>query len=358
MSTLNRDPHIIRLAGELGLPKTGNSLKHIREYALKKVKSILTSFPVTNLEDLRRIVANRLSIKVEWIETDEDIDRISDEYSDFHSALSHQLKREFTELSTEGITLEREDWDPVKHQYLAVIDARGRRRYRAYFTTWHEITHILIHPAQKEFPGFRRSPSKQIIRKDPIESLVDHISGHVAFYEPFFGPVITSEFKRFNGLTFEAIECAKNKVAQEASLFATAIQSINHFDDPALLLRIDLGFKKSEKRIMDAQQKSFDFAKPNFNPKLRAITVIGNNVAKEKKTFEIRQNMRVPQKSVLYEISESLFEDKLTAVENQNWWETSASGHLPSQPIKVEAIRRGRFVYGLITKSFSIQILD
>lgn len=350
MTTLNKDPHIVRLAGELGLPKTGNCLKHIREYALEKVEGILSSFPVSNFDDLRRIVANRLSLKVEWINSDEDIERIVNEYSDFHSALSQQLRHEFSELTTEGITLEREGWDEVKHQYLSVIDARGARQYRAYFTTWHEITHLLVHPAQKEFPGFRRTPSKKVINKDPIESLVDHISGHVAFYAPFFGPVVSSEFEKFNGITFEAIENAKHKMVPEASLFATAIQSINHYDKPAILIKVDLGLKKAEERRLLSQQQSFDFAKPNINPKLRAETLIENTAAKKNRTFEIRKNMRVPIKSVLSQIFENPTENKLTAVEDQDWWETSKSGFLSTHPIHVEAIRRGRFVYGLITE--------
>lgn len=349
MSRLDEHPKIVRLAGELGLSKRGNSLRRITEFSLSKVEAILETYSVGSLDELRLMVANKVLMKIEWIEKDDDIERIVEEYPDFHSGLLQRLRLEFIESSTEGITLEREKWDPIKHRYLAVIDARGSRSFRAYFTTWHEISHLLIHPAQKEFPGFRRTPTKQEIEKDPIESLVDHISGHIAFYEPFFKPVITSKIKHHNGLTFEAIEDAKNKVAPDASLFATAIQSINYYKKPALLLRIAPGLKKKEKRVLNSQQQRFDFANPNFTPKIRAKTVIHNEIAKELKTFEIRPNMRVPTRSVLYEASENLIDTDLNEEENQDWWETSASGHLGSLPIKVEAIRRGRFVYGLIT---------
>lgn len=349
MSTLNRNPSIVRLAGELGLPKSGNCLKHIREFALGKVKNIIESFPVNDLDGLRLIVANRVSLKIEWIESDEDIEKICADYSDFHSALKQQLKLEFTELTTEGITLERENWDAVKHQYLAVIDARGQRRNRAYFTTWHEIVHLLVHPAQKEFPGFRRTPSMKEKNKDPLESLVDHITGHVAFYKPFYDPIITSEIEKYNGITFNSIESAKNRAAPNASLFATAIQSINYYNSPTILIKVAERFKKREERIIESSQQSFNFAKPDFTPKLRIETLIDNNSAKKKNTFEIRRNMRVPQDSVLYRLFEDPFGDQLTAIENQDWWETSSSGHLKSLVIKVEVIRRGRFVYGLIT---------
>jgi hypothetical protein len=39
----------------------------------------------------------------------------------------------------------------------------------------------------------------------------------------------------------------------------------------------------------------------------------------------------------------------LGADEDQEWWETSRSGWLAALPLRVEAVRRGRFVYGLIS---------
>jgi hypothetical protein len=150
-------------------------------------------------------------------------------------------------------------------------------------------------------------------------------------------------------LTFDAIESAKKKAAPDASLFATAIQSINYYVNPAILIKVAERFKKEEERIMESTQQTFDFAQPDFTRKLRVETLIEYSSAKKKKTFELRQNMRVPQESVLYKLFEDPFGDNLTANENQDLWETSSSGHLSSLPIKIEAIRRGSFVYGLIT---------
>ena len=179
--------------------------------------------------------------------------------------------------------------------------------------------------------------------------MVDLISGHIAFYEPFFGPVITSEIEKNKDLTFNTIINAKNKVVPDASLFATAIQSINYYENPTILIKVAERFKKGEERILNNSQQSFDFAMTNFTSKLRAETLIQNTAAKKNKTFEIRQNMRVPQESILYQLFKDQFGDKLTAIENQKLWETSSSGHLSTLPINVEAIRRGSFVYGLIT---------
>lgn len=279
MNKLERHPKIIRLAEELNLSKKGNCLNRIKDSALSKVEDMIKAYHIGSLTDLSLFISNLLSIKVELIETDDDIDKIIDKHPDFHSSLRQRLKLEFLELNTEGITLECEYWKPPNLRYLAVIDARGERRYRAYFTTWHEISHLLVHPAQKEFPGFRRTPSEKIKNKDPIESLVDLISGHIAFYEPFFGPVITSEIEKNKDLTFNTIINAKNKVVPDASLFATAIQSINYYENPTILIKVAERFKKGEERILNNSQQSFDFAMTNFTSKLRAETLIQNTAA-------------------------------------------------------------------------------
>jgi hypothetical protein len=58
--------------------------------------------------------------------------------------------------------------------------------------------------------------------------------------------------------------------------------------------------------------------------------------------------MRVPETSVLRRAYDSSFDVTLDAVEDQAAWETSADGQLPSLLLRVQAIRRGQYVYGLI----------
>ncbi len=76
-------------------------------------------------------------------------------------------------------------------RYLTIIDARGSRAARAYFTAWHEVAHLLLcPPKQMILEGFRRTPTDPLKRKDPLESAVDHIAGLLAFWEPLFKPAL------------------------------------------------------------------------------------------------------------------------------------------------------------------------
>jgi hypothetical protein len=105
--------------------------------------------------------------------------------------------------------------------------------------------------------------------------------------------------------------------------------------------------KRSEQRAITSPQTRFDFATRDPEPKLRVGSLVASPTAGSR--LAIRPQMRVPQRSVLAAVFESGNDVVLVADEDQNWWETSANGALPPAPVRVEAIRRGRFIYGLIS---------
>lgn len=350
MGQLARDPKVVQLAKDLGLNWRGDCLTEIREYAIGQVDVIErdSPIPIDDLDALRLIVADKFRVRLEFIRDDSDIDRMATEYSDFHPFLRRRLVLEFVHGSTEGITLEREEWDPRVFRFLAVIDARGDRAARAYFTAWHELAHLLVHPAQFPVPGFRRTPPLTEREKDPIESVVDHIAGRVAFYPPFFRPSLQRAMVDHGGLNFAAMEAARDAGAPTASLFATAMGSIQLVDTPSLFVTIDMGLRAEERRFSRGPQQTFDFATATVQEKLRVTTAAPNDVVATSE-LAIRRNMRVPAESVLSRAFTSAVDLTVGADEDQGWWETSRGGPLPTLPLRVEAARRGRYVYGLIS---------
>jgi hypothetical protein len=349
MAQLGTNPRVIKLAKDLGLPHRGDCLADIRGFAMKRVEQIVAESPVSvdNLEVLRRIVADKFRVKLEFIYEDADVERIAAKYPSFHGGLLPRLQREFLTDDTEGITLERDEWEPFQFRYLAVIDARGDRGARAYFTAWHELTHLLIHPEQLPFPGFRRSPPPAAIAKDPLESVVDHVAGNVAFYPPFFGPVVTAEVQRERTFNFGVVETARAAAAPSASLFAATMASINYAPAPTLFVAVNMALRKDEERANRSPQQAFDFAHRELAERLRAVTVVQGGLASGS-SFAIHRNMRIPDQSVLAQAYASSVDVTLTADEDQSWWEASERGRLDPLSLRVHAVRRGRFVYGLI----------
>lgn len=350
MVQLARDPKVVKLAKDLGLNWRGDCLSAIREHALAQIEAIKRNSPIEigDLDTLRAMVADKFRVRLEFIREDADIERIASEHAGFHPLLRQRLLVEFVEGDTEGITLEREKWDARFFQYLAVVDARGERGVRAYFTAWHELAHLLVHPAQLPFPGFRRTPAAAARAKDPMESVVDHVAGRVAFHPPLFRPALDRAVAEQGSLSFEALEAARDAAAPTASLFATAMGSIQVVGTPALLVAAELALKAEERRFSRGPQQTLGFAADAVQEKLRVTTVVPNDLVAGSQ-LAIRRNMRVPADSVLARAHASEDDLLLGADEDQSWWETSRGGSLAALPIRVEAARRGRYVYGVIT---------
>lgn len=351
MNKLSTRPEVIQLAEHLQVSTRGDCIKNLRDYALNAVKQILSACPIqaNSIGLLLKIVCNELSVKVELIETDEDIRRISEEYGEFNSTLARTLEAEFVRGSTEGITLRSTEHVTGFRNFLAIIDARGERRSRAHFTTWHEIVHLLLPTKDQEVEIIRRTPNQEVKKKDPIESVIDHVAGYLAIYEPIFKPVLLTKVNEV-GFSFEAVEQARDYCLPDASLLSTMIRSINFIDLPILLLQIDTRYKKEEEKRINSPQLGFNFFVQFEEPKLRVVRLIRNERAKSK-IFAIHENMRVPDNSALsmayYNATDNT---SYQAEEDQSWWNTSKSGALPGLPINVQATRRGRFVYGLIIR--------
>lgn len=353
MVGLSRNPRVIQLARDLDLPSRGDCVDAIRAHARRQVDELVRTspIPINTLETLRRMVANRFRARLELISTDEDVARIAGEHAGFARHLHRRLVAEFLDGSTEGITLGREEHDPVLFRYLIVVDARGERASRAYFTAWHELSHLLVHPPQLSFPGFRRTPARAELEKDPLEQLVDHIAGHVAFYEPLFRPAVEGAFAAAGRVTFAAIDDARARAAiPDASLYATAIQAITHTTEPVALVTVDHVLKPSEaRRLRSPQQDLGLMPAPIPQPQLR-VTACIRNPAAESSGITIWRHMRVPTDSVLARpfSADATPQNTWVAEEDQSWWSTSDRGALPPLPLCVEVLQRGRFVYALI----------
>ena len=151
-------------------------------------------------------------------------------------------------------------------------------------------------------------------------------------------------------LTFDALEAARNSPAPTASLFATAMGSIQVLNAPALFVMADMALKAEERRFSRGFQQTFDFAAATVEEKLRVTTVAPNDLVTESQ-LAIRRNMRVRGDSVIAQAHASSFDVTLVADEDQEWWETSRGGALSSCPVRVAAVRRGRYVYGIISPS-------
>lgn len=342
---LASNPHIRKLALDRGLDGS-SPLQQLQEYAVDFTAEIAIRWEISTLESLADTVAAECSASFDYIRHDSDLSDIAQRYR-LSKAERALLRKEFLADETEGVLLRPDDRLPGERDFLIVVDARGDRRWRAYFTLWHELTHLIVTPPANQVPV--RRYSEQLIERDPVEQAIDHITGHLAFFEPLFRPVMERAL-RDNSTRLAAIETACTEACPEASFYAAALAALRFIEEPTLFLQIGLAHKRAIQRELYGPQFRLELGEQTQfpDPDYRAIQVIPNQSARGFRALEIRTNMRTPSHSILTRMAESSSVGVISAVEDQSWWETSSGGPLGALRIRVESLRRGRFVYGLI----------
>ncbi|MEW6664183.1 MAG: hypothetical protein AB1512_03035 [Thermodesulfobacteriota bacterium] len=340
---LTERPEIRRQAKQLGLSTDGDPVRSIRQFCAERVKGIASKFePTSDLNQFLELVASSLGIGFEEVRSDDELQRLRDHYLSRGELVFHDIHKEL-DAQTDAVLVWLTHAKPWEPKYVAIIDCRGHKAWRAYFSKWHEVAHVLSTPPQTAFK-FHRTLSK---KRDPVEQLVDRIAGDYAFYPAIFRPALLALTRTAGRLTFEAIENIRTTVCPGASREATIRGAVPQCQHPELFLIADYAYKKAEERSLMAGQL-FPQASAGIEPKLRAVDVTPNDAASRIGLW-IPKNMQVPERSIITSVCEGSSQDEAaSAREDLGWWRHS-KGKLEDMPISVEAVKTGQRVYALMS---------
>jgi hypothetical protein len=132
------------------------------------------------------LTASKLGTKFEEIHSDDELDEVRERYL-------RQGEKAFASLQEElsaqvfGVTFRRTSRRSWELPFVSVIDCRGEKRFRSYYTKWHELGHLLILTDQMRLT-FRRTHFG-LEDKDPEEALVDVIAGAFGFLPELVRPL-------------------------------------------------------------------------------------------------------------------------------------------------------------------------
>jgi hypothetical protein len=327
---------IQRLARDLRIRPSGDSVADIVGLCEQRVGQLMRDFPdCQRLSEVLECVASKVGTVFEVAFTDAELRQIREKYL-------KKGERGFTtlleDLSTEddlGVTIKltrREPWEPL---FASVIDCRGDKVARSYFTKWHEVAHLLTITDQLRL-SFRRTHAK-ISKKDSEETLMDIIAGRLGFRPPVGSSIRQSE------VSFQAFEELRQDLCPDASRQAALIGFVRFWPSPCLLISAKPGLRKRERD--QSEQRSLGFAGTTAPP-LRAIRISPSDAAREV-GFRIFQNMRIPDDSVISRV----FNDGPPydeAEEDLSWWKSSDGKVLPARRVLVKARRSWEAVEALI----------
>lgn len=330
MTRWDQAPEIFSLADELGV---GNAapVNGILNYCHRRIDAWVAEVGgIPNIDALESLVTQKLQMVFEEIRSDEDFDRIADEYArKKKDPVFGSLRFQFNHAENPiyGMLLKRKTTTEAPDRFVAVIDCRGNKLARRFFTRWHEIAHRLTtHADGGETEPVYRS------EHDPIERMMDEIAGHVGFYDPLFQPAFQQALLGQPHLKFGAIETIIGSVFPAASFQATLFACTRRLPTPVVYLEAMLAHKKEVKRKL-ATPSLFDDAPPPGE--LRAVKVIPNKAAQQD-GFTIPTNMRVPADSVIHSLFNAEPQSSGDCEECLSQWESQGRS-LGRRAVVVEA---------------------
>jgi hypothetical protein len=332
---LKNDLQIWKLARDLDLPAREDPLGEIIEYCLKWTRDVLRMCPCDSLSELLENAATKLETIFREVHTDEDLLEVRNEFL-------RRGEKEFALVDHElgpgcfAITFRLLNPKLGERPYISVIDCRGDKIYRAYYSKWHELAHLITLTDQQRFK-FCRTHSA-LNKKDPEEALMEVIAGQLGFL-----PDMVRRYAK-GSISFEKINEVKQALCPEASAQASTIGIARGWPTACVLLEARLEYKSSDRAKLN--QNRFDFVNPP-TAELR-VSHVSSSPAAEGFAQRLHKNMRVSARSAIYKV----FHGDVLSVDGEredlSWWETKKGGHLLASPFIVSARKRGDSVQALL----------
>lgn len=288
---LDQAPDVVQMASELGVECHENAVANIIAFCRKKIaRWVKAAGDVTTIKQLEELVCQRLQLVFEEVWCDADLDAIVRRYVASGDHVFATIRNTFDE-STFATLIDRRRPD-ARDRYVAVIDCRGDKASRRFFTRWHEIAHLLTLVRQLEFPVHRST-----IENPPLEQLMDAIAADIGFYDPIFVPIVKRAARSSQGLKFQDIERVRQEFCRDASFQATLYAVIKRYPRPLLCIDVGMGLKKGKcSRRVPGNGACFQRCAPP--QKLRVLRVRGSDASRAA-GFRIHKNMQVPDGSVI-----------------------------------------------------------
>ncbi len=337
---LKSSPQVWALARDLGIKRPQDAVDAIVELCRKKAAQSLAPLDIRRLKDcpdlstLLDCVTNLVGTTFREIRSDEELQDLRTEFLQRGETGFATIEAELTD-DVFAISYRRINRKPHESAYVSVIDCRGDKGTRVYFSKWHELAHLLTVTDQMRL-RFMRTHSR-LNTDNAEEALMDVIAGELGFADE----VVRSHAS--GPVSFDGLEQLRMQLCPEASWQASARGFISAWPTPSLYVIAAPGLKADEQRSLN--QFGFGFTDPP-TPQLRVQQVAFNEIGRAAGLY-IPRNMRVPETSAI----RCAFETRAPvtgAVEDLSWWGTSEGKYLETFPVKVEARPYFEGVHALI----------
>jgi hypothetical protein len=346
MKKLDQAPEIHAIAQSLDLSTEGGAVSNILHHCHQRIQAWLKeSGAVRSIQELESLICRKLKLVIEEVWTDDELNATCEKYLRQGEVIFAHVRQDFDEKTFATLVERKKNSPKSTDRYVAVVDCRGQKGLRRFFTRWHEIAHILTLNQQLEFRLHRTSSARE---QEPGEKLMDTIAGEIGFYQPFFQPILDEELAAAGHLTFAVVESVRSRFCPEASYSATLNACLKKTPTAATLLNCGMGYKAEE---MDRLESRHGLLLPEkaLKPKLRLISVMPNAATKGK--FSFHKNMTVPPSSVIHEFHSGVGGGSALTMRTESLqiWRHSDGRCLGFGSVRIEVRKVGEAVHALVT---------
>jgi hypothetical protein len=319
---LDSKPQIWTLASDLGLQLSRSPSYDILDFVRQRIRRILRKFRCADLKALLNAAADDVGTIFEEVRSDDDLMRLQEKYVLLGEQAFANLEKELSGNDDYAITIRRVKAHAWERPFVSVIDCRGEKIFRRYFSMWHELAHLLTLTPQMRLV-FRRTHAAPALA-DPEERLMDVIASEVGFLPDFLSGS--------GDVSFASIQKIREECCPEASAQAATIGIVKAIPRPCILLEARMALRKGE--VAAAEQLGLGLGETNPLPVLRAIHVTVNAAAREA-GIRMFPHWRVPEQSVISRVFKNGGHGE--SEEDMSWWATSVGARLDSCPVTVQA---------------------
>ncbi len=327
-SPIDTDPGVQVIARGLGIEQEHELGDAIRAVVVDRVEGMLRDlrYDPATVDELGELVQHHAGLHIVQISSDDDLVAVQAEFAEELRGLPAQLSFEFA-TDTEALVVRRPTKDARSNRkFLALVDARGERRNRAWFAGWHESAHTLV-PDPANNRVLRRTRRE---RPEPVEQVIDLVASKIAFWPPLVRPALLAHIASGVDL-LQAFDRTRLELAPDASREASFRAFSNMIARPVVILWVDYDCRAADRR-------------PGGNPSrslaLRAKTVIRNTAAVAV-GMNIPVNYRIPSGSVIADASRGSWATLRTQHDDLGRWFDSRGRTLPRRRVGIAA--RGRW---------------
>jgi hypothetical protein len=344
---LDREPAIARIAHELKVDLSGGPVEGVVRYCNRKVQRWIDEAGVTltSVRQLEELLCRKLRVVFEEVWSDADLTAMVRRYVGLGEYVFASIPADLDD-GTFAALVERHHVDAAApYRYVAVIDCRGKKGFRRFFTKWHELAHLMTLTRQLELPFHRSS------ERSPEERLMDVVGGEIGFFPPILATALAKEATGSRLLTFAGSERVRSEAFPDASGAATLNACVNRWPRAVLLIEAGMGLKNAERERLESSQLALIAVEPP-RPELRVLSVKSSGRARTSR-FRVDPHMAVPPDSGLYgRYFDTIGEDSPQAwTEDLSLWRHSDGTAVGNGLVHLElGPRHGNSLYALVQR--------